>query len=180
MPGVLGFATAFGLMVLYLLFQARKAGPRQLSDALIARGRPLIRVESGTQNQGWGGLGTKTSTRGIDVRFDHDDDPQAEATLYVPGRSPGESTQSLANRMTVDLESEFTDYHVHTSGYVFRIRMRGTGKIVGRQTRIQMVVDGSGRAVGGRMENDDDTRAAVGDWIEVEYAEVLEIPDVRG
>ena len=50
---------------------------------------------------------------------------------------------------------------------------------MGRQTRVQMVVDGSGNAIGGRIENDDDTRAAVGDWIEVDRVAVLEIPDVR-
>lgn len=177
MPGVL--AIAFGLFILFVVLQARKAGPRQLSDARLARGRPLVRIEAGTEGTGWDGLGSKTTTRGIHVRFDHDDDPQAEATLFVPGRTPEERTTSVANRLTVDLESAFTDYHVHTGGYVFRIRMRGTGDIIGRQTRIQMVVDGSGEPIGGRMENDDDTRAAVGDWIEVEYAEVLEIPDVR-
>ena len=68
---------------------------------------------------------------------------------------------------------------MHTAGYVFQIRLRGTGQVVGRQMRIQMMVDGDGKPVGGRIENDDDTRAAVGDWIEVASAEVLEIPNVR-
>ena len=49
--------------------------------------------------------------------------------------------------------------------------------MVGREVRIQMVVDRDGRPVGGRMENDDDTDAAVGDWIEVEWAELLRVRD---
>lgn len=31
------------------------------------------------------------------------------------------------------------------------------------------------RPIGGRIENDDDTAAAVGDWIEVEWAGILEL-----
>lgn len=180
MSWVMGFFAVFGLIVIWLVLQARKAGPRTLSDNLLARGRTLVRVDRNAPGPGWGKLGSKTTTRGLDVRFDHDDDPQAEATLFVQEGAGDGSTSTLANRITVDLEDEFVTHHVHTAGFVFRIRLRGTGQVVGRQTRIQMVVDGKGQPVGGRMENDDDTRAAVGEWIEVESAEVLKIPDVRG
>ena len=179
MPWVAGFFAAFGLVVVWLVLQARKAGRRTLPDGLLARGRTVLRVERDAPGPGWGKLGNKTTVRGLDVRFDHDDDPQAEATLLVSEHSGEGSNSTLANSLTVDLEEEFVSHHVHTAGFVFRIRLRGTGKVVGRQTRIQMVVDGSGRPVGGRIENDDDTRAAVGDWIEVESAEILKIPDVR-
>jgi len=35
---------------------------------------------------------------------------------------------------------------------------------------------GNSEPVGGSIENDDDTRTAVGDWIEVECAEITEVP----
>lgn len=178
MPWVTGFLVAFGLVVFWLVLQARKAGRRTLPESLLARGRTVMRVDRDAPGPGWGKLGSKTTVRGLDVRFDHDDDPEAEATLLV-STEMGTTTSALANRVTVDLEEEFATHHVHTAGYAFRIRLRGTGQVIGRQTRIQMVVDGNGDPVGGRMENDDDTRAAVGDWIEVESAEVLKIPNVR-
>lgn len=180
MQWVVGFFAVFGLMVLWLVFQARRAGPRQLKDELLRRGRPIVSATREDPGPGWAGLGSKTTANGLDLRFDHDDDPQAEATLFVPGREGDRPTASLANRITVDLEQDWETHHVHTSGYAFQVRLRGTGAVVGRQTRIQMVVDGKGDPVGGRIENDDDTRAAVGDWIEVESAEVLRIPDIRG
>lgn len=180
MQWVLGFLAAFALMVVWLVFQARKAGPRQVGERALERSRAIVSASRDAPDPGWGGLGSKTTVRGLDVLFDHDDDPQAEATLFVPGRETDRPTRTLANRMTVDLTHEWSTHHVHTSGYAFRVRLRGQGAVIGRQTRIQMVVDGEGEPLGGRIENDDDTRAAVGDWIEVECAEILEVPNVGG
>ncbi len=53
--------------------------------------------------------------------------------------------------------------------------MRGTGPVVGKEVRIQMRVAGDGAPIGGQVENDDDTDAAVGGWIEFEEVEVLQV-----
>ena len=55
-----------------------------------------------------------------------------------------------------------------------RIKNLKSGKIVDKTTRIQMVIaTRTGEPVGGKIENDDDDDAAVGDWIEIESAEIL-------
>lgn len=169
------FFGAFGLMVLYLVYIAKKAGPRTVTDLDIQRGRTLVRISSDDSGAGWDKLGSKTTANGVHLRFDHDDDPQAEAILLAPADERSDSGNGYANRKTVDLTDTFQTHHVHTSGYVFQIRMRGTGGVIGRQVRLQMHVTTDGRPARGQIENDDDTRAAVGDWIEVEFAEIVEV-----
>ena len=123
---------------------------------------------------GWQHLGKKTTARGLDLKFDHDDDPWAEAILLAPGvGEPRRNT--LAHRLTVRLGSDFATHHVHTSGYAFRVRLRGTGLVVGKEVLIMMKVDRDGSPYGATIENDDDTDAAVGDWIEIEWAEILRV-----
>jgi hypothetical protein len=73
----------------------------------------------------------------------------------------------------VRLGPDFETHHVHTSGYVFQVSLRGTEPMVGKEVRIQMHVGRDGKPVCGRVENDDDTDAAVGGWIEFESVEVL-------
>lgn len=151
-----------------------KAGPRQVSEAALERARPLTRVTAEDPRHGWSDLGSRTSAHGLSLLFEADDDPQAEATLFVPGKEG--SKGGLANKLTISLSDSFQTHHVHTAGYAFRVSVRGHGAVVGKQTQISMIVDRAGKAVGGGVENDDDTDAAVGDWIEFESAEILKVP----
>ena len=168
------FFGAFGLMIVYLVIQARKAGPRELSDMDLRRGVVVRRATPDDPGTSWDKLGSRTTAEGLRLRFDHDDDPQAEASFLV-GDSERRSSTTLANRKTVRLAEEFETHHVHTRGYVFQVRLRGAGPVVGKEVRIQMHVDGNGEPFCGRIENDDDTDAAVGGWIEFEFVEVLEV-----
>lgn len=93
-------------------------------------------------------MGQKTTARGLDIKFDHEDDPWAEATLLASGvREPLRNT--LAHRFTVRLGGDFETHHVHTSGHVFRVRLRGTGSVVGKDVLILMKVAGDGLALRG-------------------------------
>ena len=84
------FLLALGLVATLLIWSARKAGRRQLPASILARGRPLVQVTSGSPGEGWQGLGAMTVADGLNLRFDHDDDPEAEASLFVPaGRTTG-------------------------------------------------------------------------------------------
>jgi len=151
-----------------------RAGSAQVEEAAVGRARRLLRVTPESPDPGWQHLGREPRADGLRLRFDHDDDPAAEATLALAG-TDGPFRNTLSNRVTIRLADDFKTHHVHTGGYVFRARLRGTGDVVGREVRLKMLVDGSGRPVGGRIEHDDDTDAAVGDWIEFEWAEVLEL-----
>jgi hypothetical protein len=168
------FFLVFGLMVLWLVVKAMKAGPRQVSDTDLDRARPLVRITTDAPGDGWQNLGSRTQADGISLRFDHDDDPQAEATLLVPERERG-GPSSFGHVLTVRLTNTFETHHVHASGFVFRVRLRGDATVAGKEVRIQMKVSGGKRPYGGQIENDDDTDAAVGGWIEFEWAEVLEL-----
>lgn len=178
MPGwvfVAGFFVVLGLAVVSLVRTKRKAGPAQLDVRRLAMTTPLLRVTGADPGDGWQDRGRKTTVDGLNLRFDHDDDPQAEATLRAPGVGSGASRNHFSNNRTIRLGADFETHHVHTGGYVFRVSIRGTGKVVGKEVRLQMLVTPNGEAYGGRIENDDDTDAAVGDWIEVESAEILRV-----
>ena len=169
------FAGVFGLAVLFLIHRARQAGPRQVSDEVLARGRSVVRVTVADPGEGWQEAGRRTQAEGLNLRFDHDDDPQAEATLLVPEFERASRSNTFSHVLTIDLSNSWETHHVHTSGYVFRIRLRGDSVVAGKQVQLRMVVGSDGRPYGGRIENDDDTDAAVGGWIEVEWAEVLRV-----
>lgn len=175
MVGVWVFAGLFALFIFWMIVQKRRAGPRQLPDRVLQRGRPILQAMPGDPGPGWQELGSRTTAKGLNLRFDHDDDPQARATLLAPREPKANAKNTLANTLTVRLSDRFETHHVHTGGYVFRIRLRGTGTVVGKDVRVQMVVSGDGRPYGGRVENDDNTNAAVGDWVEVESAEILQV-----
>jgi hypothetical protein len=169
------FAGVFGLAALSLIYRARKAGPRQVSAEVLARGRPVVRITADDPGEGWQETGSKTQADGLNLRFDHDDDPQAEATLLVPEFERASRSNTFSHVLTIDLSKDWETHHLHTSGYVFRVRLRGDSAVAGKQVRLKMVVGSDGRPYGGRIENDDDTDAAVGGWIEVEWAEVLRV-----
>lgn len=175
MPLGLIIAGVFVLLVTYLVLQAKRAGPTQLPDAELARARVIASATAEAPGHGWSLLGSKTVADGLKLRFDHDDDPEAEATFLVDP-TVTKKRNTLALRSTVRLGSDFQTHHVHTRGYVFRVRMRGTGSVMGKQVKIQMHVEGNGTPFGGTVENDDDTDAAVGGWIEFERVELLELP----
>jgi hypothetical protein len=172
MPFVTIFLVVFALLVVYLIMQTKRAGPRQLGEMGLSRAIGVAKATAEDPGHGWSGLGSRTTADGLNLKFDHDDDPEAEATFLV---DPSKTKQGnmLAHSLTVRLGSEFESHHVHTRGYVFRVRMRGTGPVVGKEVRIQMHVASDGTPYGGRVENDDDTDAAVGGWIEFEEVEVL-------
>jgi hypothetical protein len=166
------FLALFALLVIYLIFQTKRAGPRQLDEMKLARAITVAKATRSDPGHGWSGLGSKTTAEGLRLRFDHDDDPQAEATFLADPSRPRQGN-TLAHSLTVRLGSDFETHHVHTRGYVFRVRIRGTDPVVGKEVRIKMHVANDGTPYGGRIENDDDTDAAVGGWIEFEEVEVL-------
>jgi len=162
------------LLITHMVVQAKRAGPPQLLDADLARARVIASATADAAGHGWSNLGSKTTADGLKLKFDHDDDPQAEATFLVDP-AVTKKRNSLSLRNTVRLGSDFQTHHVHTRGYVFRVRMRGTGPVVGKQVKLLMHVEGNGTPFGGGVENDDDTDAAVGGWIEFEKVEVLRV-----
>jgi hypothetical protein len=164
----------FGLLVLYFIFDVVRAGPNQLSEMDLARATVIQQSTADHPEPGWSGLGQKTTADGLNLKFDHDDDPWAQAS-YLPrgGRDTARST--TANRKTVRLRRDLETHHVHTRGYVFRVRMRGTEPVIGKAIKVQMHVRGDGTPHCGRVENDDDTDPAVGGWIEFESVELLEV-----
>jgi hypothetical protein len=163
---------ALALLVGWVFALTRKAGPAHLSDAVLARARVLHRWTADGPPPHWEGVGSATTVDGIE--FDSDDDPTAEATLALPGGREG--GLGVAQRITVTLGGDFQTHHAHTAGYVFRLSMRGTGPVFGKEVVIMMKPGEGGRPYGGRIENDDDTDAAVGGWIEIEWAEILHTP----
>lgn len=172
MNPVVLFAIAFGAIVVWLVIQSMRAGPNQLDEMALARGIAVRKATTDDSGDAWTRLGSRTMADGLRLKFDHDDDPEAEASFVIEDRT---RTNSLAQRKTVRLTGDFETHHVHTRGYVFRVRVRGTGAVVGKEIRIQMHVHGDGKPYCGRVENDDDIEAAVGDWIEFESVEVLEV-----
>lgn len=174
MGWVIGFVAVFGLMVLAIARQAKRAGPRHVSDDVLARAKVIVRSTATDPSPGWGELGSKTTAEGLKLRFDADDDPQAEAKFFAgEARAAG---NRFAHSQTLTLSSEFTTEHIHTAGYVFRVRLRGTGATVGKQVDMKMMVLSNGEPWAGLIENDDDRDPAMGDWIEFEFVEILEVP----
>jgi hypothetical protein len=174
MPFVVAFFIVFALLALYLVVQARRAGPRQLGELDLARAVTLAGATASDPGNGWSLLGSKTTAEGLNLKFDHDDDPQAEASFLIDPAMTREGN-TLAHRVTVRLSDEFETHHVHTRGHVFRVRLRGTGSVVGKEVLIQMHVMSDGTPWGGRVEHDDDTDAAVGGWIEFDAVEILQV-----
>ena len=174
MTWVIGFGILFALCVLLIIKNARRAGARELPDEVVSRARQLVSVSASRPGVGWQRLGSRTMADGLNLKFDHDDDPQAEAMLLAPGVDSAARVSTLANNLPIKLGSSFETFHVHTGGYIFRLRARGTAKVVDKTTCIKMVINPkSGEPIGGKIENDDDYDAAVGDWIEIESAEIL-------
>jgi len=157
----------------------KRLGKSTVSEAIIEAGRPLLRAHRDLEGARWDALGSATEARGLDLRFSADDDPAAEATIRLPEapEKPRAST-SLVKRVT--LTGDWRTEHVHTGGYVFRLRLRGAPGVVGKVVRLQMRVDGEGNPWAGRIENDDDDPAAVGDWIEIEWLEILDVREGTG
>jgi len=170
-------AVVFALLIVVMLIQSAKAGKSVVSEDAIRKGSLVCAITPESPGEGWQELGIKTTARGLDLRFDHDDDPQASATLLFPGYDLSLNRSRFGQSRTITLTSAFATHHVQNSGYVFRVSLRGTGDVIDRQVRIKMVIDGKKEPFGGSIENDDDTAAAVGDWVEVERAELLKLAD---
>lgn len=169
------FAIAFAAFLIFLFIQTRRAGPVQVEESAIRSGRIIREVRREDAGNPWGKLGIKTSANGLDLKFDHDDDPQAEATLYVPGLDAGYTGGGFSTPFTVRLTEAFRTHHAHNSGFVFQVSLRGAPGVIGKEIRIKMVVRKGSEPVGGQIENDDDTDAAVGDWIEIERAAIIQL-----
>lgn len=151
-----------------------KAGPAELPPEALARARAVRRLEAGGR-EAWDSLGKATVARGLDLRFDHDDDPRAQAWLLLP-EAPRQKPGTLgAQARTVTLSETFDTYHVHSMGHVFRIEMRGTGGAVGKEVRLHMWHERGGVPYGATISNDDDYDGPVGQWIEVRSAELLKV-----
>lgn len=176
---LLSFASAFVLLVVYIMAKTAQAGPLQLSEAEIESATPILRVTAQQPGPGWQELGSRTSAQGLNLKFDHDDDPEAEATILVPN-APRSRGSMFSPRLTVRLGSDFETFHVHNRGWVFRASVRGTGRTIGKEVLAMMKVRGNGSAYGATIENDDDTDAAVGDWIEFAWAEILHLEKGAG
>ncbi len=176
-PFVTFILVMVGLAILWLIRLGFKLGPAQLDKRVLARTRTIVKLTVKHPGEGWETLGSMTEARGLDLKFEHDNDPEAQALFIVPqslGGSLGQGN-TFCNSSTVTLGHEMADYHTHSAGFVFRVRMKGTGGVAGRKTVIQMVVDSSDRPVGGRIENDPKHDPAVGDWIVIESMEVLKV-----
>lgn len=174
MAFLIGFAVLFVAFIGWIALQSHKAGPVHIDPATLASGervRSATRADPGT---GWSNLGTLTTADGLNLKFDHDDDPQAEA-CFLPLESETSRGSSIGRRATVRLTNEFETYHVHNRGYVFQVRVRGSEPVVGKEIRIQMHVHGNGEPHCGKVENDDDTDAAVGGWIEFDEVSILRV-----
>ncbi len=64
--------------------------------------------------------------------------------------------------MTVRLGADFETHHVHTMGYVFRVRMRGTGPVVGKEVlQKPYVVDESRLGYRPRYPEEEAARARI-------------------
>lgn len=172
-PALILFFVALALVIVSLVRSVQRAGPRQLPETDLRRGRTIVALTADAPGPGWEEVGSATTVRGIDLRFDADDDPAARATLLAPESRRGTRGNLLSNKVTLTLTGAFETHHVHTSGWIFRVTLRGSGKTVGREVQLGMAVDRAGRPWGGRIENDDDTAAATGDWIEIQRAEIL-------
>ena len=167
----LGLLAAGGLVVFRVL---KRLGPATIPEEAMEAGRPLLRVHRDAGDPQWDHLGAGTESRGLDLLFHADDDPEAEATVRAPGapvKAP--STTSRARRVT--LTAEWQTAYVHAGGYVFRARVRGAPGVVGKVVRLKMRVDSAGKPWAGHIGNDDDDPAAVGDWVEVEWLEMLDV-----
>lgn len=156
-------------VALFLVIMVVKTGPSQVDESRLAGATVLRRVEAGDGS--WDELGSRTEAEGLGLRFDHDDDPEAEAWLLA--RRPPEGKRSQANVRTVTLQSAFSTHHVHARGSVFRIRLRGTGTVVGKEVEIKVWNTARGVPYAGAIGLDDDDDVAMGDWIEVDWAEIL-------
>lgn len=167
---------AVGVVVLfvYLIVLGMRAGPRELDSMQLARAVTVRKATAGTTGDVWSNLGSRTTADSMRLKFDHDDDPQAEATFLADPSKP-EKRNTLSNMHTVRLAKDFETHHVHTRGYVFRARLRGTEPVVGKEVRLLMKVNGNGTPHGGGVENDDDIDAAIGGWIEFEELEILKV-----
>ena len=174
--GVLaGFAVFFLAVVAWAVHTSRRLGPSTANAEEIVRGTVLL---SATQGDGvtWHRLGAATQAQGLWLLFNADDDPAAEATMLLPGVP--DDTRAMANLRRVQLSAEYATEVVTSSGHAFVVRLRGTGKVVGRYVKIQMRVDLAGQPLGVQIENDDSTRypPAVGDWIEISSIAVVRLP----
>ena len=176
MSFVTGFLVLFSLFVVLLVVRGIRAGPNQLDDLALSRATPIRRIAAGGSSEVWSKLGSKTEANGLHLRFDHNDDPQAEASFMADG---GERSviNAMGVRRTVRLTEEFSTHHVHNRGYVFRVSVRGTPPVVGKEVKIQMHVHGDGEPYCGKVENDDSLDAAIGGWIEFESVELLKVHD---
>jgi hypothetical protein len=166
-------AASVALLFGYLFVLVKRAGPKEIDPMRLARGTTIRRAKLGAGEDIWSMPGSRTTVDGMRVRFDADDDPQAEATFLANPASPKKNPAS--NILTVRLGADFETRHVHTRGHVFRVRLRGTGAVVGKEVRLLMRVNADGTPYGGGIENDDDIDAAVGDWIEFEEVEILRV-----
>ncbi len=176
MNPVLIFVGVFALVIVWLVIVSKKAGPRTVSDIALARGRVLVRISVDEPNRVWDHLGSMTVAEGLNLKFGHDDDPAAEAVLNAPRGGCKIPNTRFGNHVTITLSDLFETHHVHTSGHAFQVRLCGTGEVIGREVRLKMTVGNDKSPVCGTIENDDDTQAAVGDWIEIEFAEILSVP----
>lgn len=162
------------LLIIMALLLGRKAGAPTLSETQLHSATRLLAIGSSDTEATWHELGSRTHARRLDLKFDHDDDPKAEATLRLPDAN-SDNIGKVSNRVVVTLTDTFQTVHVHTMGYVFQVSLRGTGAVVDKQVIIKMMVDTKGNPFGARIENDDDTDAAVGDWIEIRDIKILQV-----
>jgi len=93
------------LLIAYLVVQAKRAGPPRLPDADLARATVVASATADVPGLGWSNLGSKTVADGLKLRFDHDDDPQAEATFLVdPSVTKKRNSLSLRNTVRLGFE----------------------------------------------------------------------------
>lgn len=78
-PWLVVVLVLFALAILWLVRQTRKAGPRELNERDFELASSLVRVTASDPRAGWQELGRRTHADGLKLRFDRDDDPEAQA-----------------------------------------------------------------------------------------------------
>lgn len=161
----------FGLAIGLALWTGRKLGRPTRSKEEVARGRVIGQYHS--PHDTWHELGTETRAEGLDLFFNADDDPAAQATIMLTESK--DKKMLVANNVSVPLTADFQT-HISASGsYAAVVELRADPGVVGRSVNVQMLVSPDGAPIGVRIENDDEHDPAIGDWIRITRIAIVEL-----
>ena len=168
--------TLFALAAVGIAATMRKLGRPTRTDEQLRNAKVLMILRNGDPHAAWSEKGSATQSEGLNLRFDADDDPAARAFILLPDAPLVNRASTLANVQKIRLADDFVTHHCASGKHACLVKLRGTGAVVGRCVKLQMVIDKAGNAVGVCIENDDDDDPAMGDWIEIDSIAILEFP----